>query len=766
MLVLYGLAILLSAALLFLVEPMAGKMLLPVLGGAPAVWNTCMVFFQAGLLLGYAYAHVLTRRLGPRVQVAVHGVVVALGVLLLPVGLRSGGPPGEGSPALWTFGALAAAVGAPFLVLSGTGPLLQRWFAMTGHREAEDPYFLYAASNLGSLGGLLAYPLLVEPLLPLGAAGGGTWGWTQSGLWSVGYVAFVLLGGLCAAAMLRGRRGRGDDGEERVRPRGATVSGGAWRERLRWVVYAFVPSSVMLGATQYMTTDLASIPLLWVVPLAIYLLTFALAFARKQWIPLPWSSLGLAVLSVAAAASFWAFTRPYAWVLLPLHPLVVLAAGLVCHGRLAAERPLADRLTEYYLMVALGGVLGGVFNALLAPVLFEKVGVVEYPIALVLAALLRPAAEAKSRRPVRLAKVLDLALPAGLVMVVYGIRLALMAYPIESALAVILLQVGIPFLLCLFLISRPFRFALGLAVLLVAGWIQSVRPLETLYQARTFFGLHRVVQRPSLPFQETTAGGQTRVFTIPQNILYHGGTRHGLQSQDPKLAPIPTSYFHPSGPIGEVFRTFGSMPRLDRVALIGLGTGTITAYGWPGQRITCFELDPEVVRIARDSGYFTYIRDSKAELDYVIGDGRLSLARVQDGTYGLIIVDAFNSDAIPLHLLTRQAFELYLKKLRPDGLLALHITNQYLDLEPVVDAISADLGLAGLVKSGEVTTPQELLESKDRSTWAVVARQRASLWPLNQDSTWIVLPLAGGGASRKRYLWTDDFSNILSVLRS
>ncbi len=765
MLVLYGLAILLSAALLFLVEPMAGKMLLPVLGGAPAVWNTCMVFFQAGLLLGYAYAHVLTRRLGPRVQVAVHGVVVALGVLLLPVGLRSGGPPGEGSPALWTFGALAAAVGAPFLVLSGTGPLLQRWFAMTGHREAEDPYFLYAASNLGSLGGLLAYPLLVEPLLPLGAAGGGTWGWTQSGLWSVGYVAFVLLGGLCAAAMLRGRRGRGDDGEERVRPRGATVSGGAWRERLRWVVYAFVPSSVMLGATQYMTTDLASIPLLWVVPLAIYLLTFALAFARKQWIPLPWSSLGLAVLSVAAAASFWSPQRPPAWLFLLLHPLVVFAASLVGHGRLAAERPLADRLTEYYLMVALGGVLGGVFNALLAPVLFEKVGVVEYPIALVLAALVRPASEGDAGRRRAVARLLDVLLPAAVALAAFGLQAGLAPHRADGDPRVELVQVAVPCLLCLLFLPRPHRFALGLAVLLAAGWIRNARPQEVLYQKRTFYGTHRVLRGFTTPFTVVTPEGEEKLLLAAHNILLHGTTRHGIQLLEPGLRSIPTTYYHPTGPIGEVFRSFGETPRLDRVALVGLGAGTLAAYGRQGERITCYELDPEVVRIARDSGYFTYLRDSKAELDYVVGDGRLSLARAQDAAYGLIVVDAFSSDAIPVHLLTRQAFELYLRKLRPDGLLAVHITNQYLDLEPVVDALVADLGLAGIVKSDGFGSRQELFEAKERSSWALVARDRAALAPVAQGQAWRTLPLAFPSAPRERYLWTDDYSNVLSVLK-
>lgn len=761
--ILFALAVLGSAALLFLLEPMAGKMLLPRLGGAPSVWNTCMVFFQASLLAGYAYAHVLARRLPLPWQVALHGLLLALAVFFLPVSVGGGeGPPDAGSPLGWQVAALARGIGIPFLALSATAPLLQRWFAATGHRRARDPYVLYAASNLGSLGGLLAYPLLLEPLLPLGGFDRARGGLTQSALWSAGFVLSALAVVLCGLAAARGSR---------VERPGQEAAGGlgreraTWRQRVRWAGFAFVPSSLLLGATAYTTTDLASVPLLWVAPLALYLLSFVLAFARERRDPPHGASDVFAVLCVLAAASFWAYVRPILWLLLILHPAIVFMAGYVCHRRLAAERPVPELLTGYYLAIGAGGVLGGVFNALVAPVLFAKVGTIEYPLALFLAALLRPDREPKRRRSESLWRILEFALPAAAALAAVAGSSVLAATGPGSPVVAAAILVGVPSVLVLVVLRRPAGFALGLAVLLAAAWIHSVRPLETLYHSRTYFGTYRVARRVIGPFRHTTPEGGTRTFAVPYHVLNHGSTRHGMQAVDPVLGAVPTSYYHRTSPIGEVFAVFGSSPRLDRVALVGLGIGTLAAYGRPGQRITCYELDPEVVRIALDPAYFTYLRDTKAEVEFVLGDGRLGLARAPDGAYGLIVLDAFNSDAIPVHLLTREAIALCMRKLRPDGLLAIHLTNQYLDLEPVVEAAAAHLGLAGLVKSATVGTADELLEAKDRSTWAVLARDREALRPLNEDGSWIVLPLSGGGEGRRRYLWTDDRASILPLLR-
>lgn len=762
--ILFAFAVLGSAALLFLLEPMAGKMLLPRLGGAPAIWTTCMVFFQASLLAGYAYAHLLSRRLPLPWQVALHGLLFALAVsFFLPVSVGGGpAPPESGSPLGGQVAALSRGIGIPFLALSATAPLLQRWFAATGHRRARDPYVLYAASNLGSLGGVLAYPLLVEPLLPLGGfdrAGGGP---TQSAPWSVGFVLSAVAVAVCGLAAARGSRtarlGAAPAGvlaRERV----------TWRQRFRWAGFAFVPSSLLLGATAYVTTDLASVPLLWVAPVALYLFSYVLAFARQRRDPPHAAGDALSLLCMLAAASFWAYVRPILWLLLILHSALVFTAGYVCHRRLAAERPAPELLTEYDLAIGAGGVLGGAFNALVAPVLFAKVGTVEYPLALFLAALLRADREAKPSRRDSLWRLLEFALPAAAALAAVGVSSALATYGPGNPVAAVAIQVGVPSALVVVVLRRPAGFALGLAVLLAAAWIHGVRPMETLYPSRTYFGTYRVARRVLGPFRQTTPEGGTRTFAVPYNVLNHGSTRHGIQAVDPVLGSVPTSCSHRSSPIGEVFAAFGSSRRFDRIALVGLGIGTLAGYGRPGQRITCYELDPEVVRIARDPAYFTYLRDTQAEVEFVLGDGRLGLARAPDGVYGRIVLDAFNSDAIPVHLLTREAIELCMRKLRPDSLLAVHLMNQYLDLEPVVDAAAARLGLAGLVKSVTVETAEELLEAKDRSTWAVLAREPRVLSPLNEDGSWVVLPLSGGGEARGRYLWTDDRASILPLLK-
>jgi hypothetical protein len=740
-------ALLVGAGLLFTVEPMVAKMLLPVLGGSPSVWTGCMLFYQAALLAGYALAHGLASR-AKVVQVAVLVAFLLLAFLALPVSLGGGTPSPGSSPMVWLLVRLVLAVGAPFVVVSAVAPLLQRWFSMTDHPSAGDPYFLYASSNLGSLGALLAYPFVIEPFVPLSS---------QSRLWSIGYVFLVVVVAACAGMVLRSRASTPTSAQKTKAARRSKTKSSP----LRWMLYAFVPSSVMLGATQYLANDLVSGPFVWVLPLAAYLLSFVLTFARRPWLSVERSGLALAVLCVAVLVSMWAFMRPTAW-MLPLHPLVVLAAGLVCHGRLAADRPDPSRLTGFYLWVAVGGALGGVFNALVAPLLFNAV--VEYPLVMVLACFVRPWPRTP-RKPKGATAASDVlfALSAGAV--AWGLFALLAAAGAESPLVVALGAVGIPAVAVLIAIRRPRAFALGLGVLFVTAWIQTQRPLETLEQTRTFFGVHRVVERNSDPFQSSSANGSERVFVVPQRILYHGTTRHGLQIGDPALEVVPGSYYHESGPVGQVFDILGGDSRFDSIAVVGLGVGTLAAYGKAGQRIDFYELDPEVLRIARDSGHFTWLRDSDAETRFIIGDGRVSLAEVENGRYDLIVVDAFSSDAIPVHLLTREAMRLYFDKLRPDGVLALHVTNQYLDLAPVVEALAHDLDLATLLRSDDVETAEHKLEGKYRSTWAVLARKRERIAALNEGFEWLELPLEGEDLDRKRFLWTDDYANVLAVLR-
>ncbi len=758
--VLYVNAVFLSAALLFLVQPIIAKMVLPALGGSPSVWNTCMVFFQAALLAGYVYAHLLTRWLRAGAQVAVHVLVVGAGLVCLPLGLAAS-PVGsvDGSPSVWLLGTLAASVGATFCALAATGPLLQRWFSTTLHREAGDPYFLFAVSNLGSFAALLAYPFALERILPLSGRAAGHGPLSQSLLWSAGY---VLLGGLVIAsgfAMLRWRAA--SEAVRGANPPAPQRDGIPWARRVRWVLLALVPSSALLGTTQFVTTEVGSAPLLWTVPLTVYLLTFVLAFSRRVRIPARASGAGLAVLVVGVAGAWLLDVRPPALAAIALHFLALLAVGLACHGRLASDRPAPERLTEYYLWIAVGGTLGGSFNALAAPVLFDSV--VEYPLALMAACLLAPLATHRARTasgPRRWAT--DAATVAVVAAAAFGLdALARSASPGALPTAA---RVGVPCVLALAAMRRPVRFALALGVLFIAGSVRTNLLEPPLLRARTFFGVHRVVRiEPRFVAVEPT--GASRRFGIPFHVLVHGTTRHGSQAVEPDRRRTPTSYYHRSGPIGQVFESLERSGRADRVGVVGLGAGTLAAYGRPRMHLTFYDIDDEVVRIARDSGLFTYLADSLARVDFVVGDGRTSLGREPDGTFGLLVLDAFSSDAIPVHLVTREAVNLYLGKLRPDGVLAFHLSSATVDLVPVLVAIAADLRVAMLLRSDPVAGVPEQMEGKDSSQWALLARSATALEPIAADPRWKRLPTSSM-PPRPGLLWTDDFSNLLSVLRA
>ena len=754
--VVFTLATFLGAALLFLVQPIVARMALPVLGGSPAVWNTCMVFFQAFLLAGYAYAHLL-ERWKPRVQSAVHVAVLVAGVLFLPMHLSARfGPSPHGAPVLWLLGTLAASIGFPFFALAATGPLVQRWFHLSGHPEGRDPYSLYAVGNLGSLLALLAYPLVVEPSLGLSAPCSS---WfpprmdclSQKVLFSAGYVVFAVL--MAASAALVWKRAPATQQLDETATPSAAVP---WRSRLLWVLLAFVPSSALLAVTQYLSTDLAVVPLLWVLPLAVYLTTFILAFSRRSWLPPASWSAGLAFAAVGVVASFWVFFRPYPWVLFVLHPLTLFFLGMVCHGRLAALRPAPRRLTEYYLWIALGGALGGAFNALAAPLLFNSIA--EYPIVLLAACLCRPGA---LRRP----RVLDFALPAALALVATGMPLVVSHGQIESTGGVLAVQVGIPCALAVLIMGRPLRFALAIGVLLIVARAQTRLSGEVLYVKRDFFGVHRVMRVGGPVYRGVDADGRPTSFDLSLHVLYDGATRHGAQSLDPRLRGKPTSYYHRSGPVGQLFSALEGSDRFDRIAVVGLGAGTLAAYAPAGGQITFYEIDPEIARIAGDERFFTYLRECHAHVEVKTGDGRLELARVPDGHYGLIVLDAFSSDATPVHLMTREAVELYFRKLRPDGLLLAHLTNQHLDLEPVFHAIARALKLHGLATIDDVVLEEQLIEGKNRSSWLVLARSRDALGALALSSEWWQVPVELSGPPHRRFLWTDDYASVLPLLR-
>jgi spermidine synthase len=724
---LFALTMFIGAALLFVVQPMIGKMFLPFLGGTPAVWTTCMLFFQAALLAGYAYAHASTSRLGNRRQISLHIGLLLLPFFFLPLGISQkwvGRPPQGVSPSLWLLGLLIGMVGLPFFAVSTTAPLLQRWFSMTDHPSAHDPYFLYSASNVGSMLALIGYPLLLEPNLSLAR---------QGAYWAAGYGLLVVLILACATTIWRTPQvvahtpTSSTDSAESKSP--------GVKEWLRWVALAFVPSSLMLSVTTYMTTDLAPVPLLWVVPLAIYLLTFILVFARRS--PIPHRLMvRLLPMSVVLLTLIFSLKTSQA-IFIPVHLLNLFVVAMVCHGELMQHRPVARHLTAFYLAMSLGGVLGGIFNALVAPQIFSWVA--EYPIALVLSCLACPSVSPISRKPKSAA--LDLVLPLILgVLLIWLVPVLVPRSTSQSDATGPKVAFGVAAFICYTFKGRPARFALGIGVVLLSSQLLVNLEGKVLYQERSFFGVLRVTE---------DAGGNFRQ-------LIHGRTLHGMQSLEPNRRSEPLSYYHRTGPIGQVFEALATRDRMPNVAVVGLGAGTLASYATPEQRWTFYEIDPAVIKIARDPRYFSFLEDCRARsCDVVLGDARLRLREARNASYGLIVLDAFSSDAIPMHLLTREAFQVYRQKLADGGLIAFHISNRYIDLAPVLSKLASDAGLIHRVRSDLEATAEQVRNGKSPSIWVIVASHEDDLGPLAKDARW-----KESSSRSDESVWTDDYSNL------
>ncbi len=720
----FGVTAFASAALVMLVQPLAGKTLLPAAGGTPAVWSTCLVFFQALLLAGYAYADRLAR-LPLRRQAAVHLGVLTLGAVAAFALTGRADPDLIPADSDWPVGGLLAFLlvylGLPFFALAPTSPLLQSWFRHT----SANPYRLYAAGNVGSLLGLLAYPFVVEPRLTIAE---------QLTALRWGLVALVPLMALAAwrtgAASL---------------PTAEVAPAVPWRTRLRWLLLAALPSSWLMGVTTHLTTDIAPVPLLWVGPLALYLFSFVVVFAA--WPPRVRRAFGrltpmaLVFLTVALVTGG---TEPMALVA-ALHLACFFAAALLCHGELAATRPAASQLTGFYLTLSAGGVVGGLFNALLAPVLFSHLGLVEYPLAVVLVALVRPGDSplSFSRRDAALC----LAFAVTLAVLNFAVTqfvppAAEDANPADALVARVVrgsLLFGLPGALAFALVARPARFAVCLGLLFAAGAADAGPHGETLLRTRNFFGTLRVTRSADGRFVR----------------LVHGTTQHGQERLDEPLPPRPLMYYHAAGPAG---RALAKLPAPRRVAAVGLGVGALAAYSTPGSHWNFYEIDPAVVRIARDSGHFHSLQCAPGRVDVVLGDARRKLAAEPDGAFDLIVLDAFSSDAIPVHLLTVEAFALYARKLTPTGVLLVHLSNRYLDLPPLVARLGAAQAPPFALKlDDDAPTDRERADGKFPSTWAVLARRPEDLGALDRDPHFTTLPATPGPT------WRDDFSNLADV---
>jgi hypothetical protein len=721
---LYAATLFVSALLLFSIQPMFARMVLPKLGGAPAVWSVAMVFFQTVLLGGYAYAHLLNRLLPPRWAAALHLALLGLTATMLPISIAAGwgAPPSEGT-AFWLFGLFAVSIGLPFFALSASAPLLQSWFAGSGHKQAGNPYVLYAASNLGSFAALFAYPVIIEPFLTLG---------TQTAAWSIGFALLVIL--LTLAGLLAARAEPAAVQAE-VRDDVAISAAG----RMRWIALSAVPSGLVIAVTAYLTTDIAAAPFLWVVPLAIYLLTFVAVFRERPWIAhatvvrfAPFAVAPLAVSLIGGEKVFWLAT-----IALNLTAFALLT--LMCHGELYARRPSPRRLTEFYLCTSFGGVIGGAFAGLLAPLIFN--GNYEYPILIALALLCTPGIFSGGIRSALREALPWLAAAAVLTLIWFLTRMqppATLELPFQVLLALLAA-------LMLFQRQRPMRF-FGLVILsfAVTGlWRPGIAPVET---ARSFFGVHKVAEIDD---------GRAR-------LLYHGTTVHGAQwLRDADGTPVaglpaPQTYYYFGGPFDQAISAArAAHGGFDRVAIVGLGTGALACHRRGAERWTFFEIDPEVIRIARDPRRFEFLSRCAPEAAVVTGDARLTLEASSD-RYDLIVLDAFSSDTVPVHLLTREAVAGYLSKLAPHGVIVLHISNRHLDLAPVVANVVQSLGLAAYLREDD-SSGDLMTTLRANARLVVLARAPADTGSIARDWT----PLQ---PDRSSALWTDDYSNILGIM--
>jgi hypothetical protein len=718
----FAAAIVVSAALLFLVQPMFTKLVLPRFGGAPSVWSVAMVFFQCTLLAGYAYAHWLMRVARRRIAVAVHLLLTIAACLWLPLAIaeRWAQPP-AGGETIALFALFAASLGPPFLALAAGGPLLQAWFARTHHPAAVNPYFLYALSNAGSFLALVSYPTVIEPFVRLS---------DQARYWSTAFYALIGLIAACGLVLWRAP-------ERSPIAIDDTAAPPTWLDAARWAALAAVPSGLLVAVTAHISTDVAAVPLLWVVPLALYLLSFIIVFARRQIVPhrLVVAVQPFFVICLAAVIVFEP-VKTILW-LVAAHAAVFFVCALMCHGEIARTRPSARFLTGFYLSVAAGGAIGGLAAGVIAPHVFSWVA--EYPLLLALAVLCRPAAALPGRQYVLVAALAA----AGSLLIVSGYFPALLDEIMFNRAAAALLVACMPLSLV------PPACAAVIASVLLAnhGLFQPPGSVSV----RSFFGVAKAVESPDHRFR----------------ILQHGTTMHGAQRIDvdgarpPAERPEPLLYYWDGSAIAQAFDAMQAQSAAPlRYAVIGLGTGTLACRARPHEHVDFYEIDPAIVRIARDPALFTFLSACGTDAPIILGDARRTLAQASDAAYDLIVVDAFSSDAIPIHLLTREAMAIYLQKLRPHGMIVMHISNRHLELASVVAGIATANGLLTLV-SDRPDLDETANPYKFSGTVAAVARGREDFGELAQAGDWEITP-----PDPAQRVWTDDYCNILgAVLR-
>ncbi len=728
-LALFTVTLFVSALLLFSVQPLFTKMVLPQLGGSPSVWSVAMVFFQGVLLAGYGYAHILTRYTKPKVALIIHALVLLTAFVALPITISSNwGAPPESGQAFWLIGLFLASVGLPFFAVSANGPLLQAWFSRTSHPHADDPYFLYGASNVGSFAALISYPIFLEPVFSLG---------TQAWMWSAGFAVLAVL--IVSSGMIAARSGVS---AAAVAPKSALRDNvPTLRQRATWVGLAFVPSGLLVAVTQHISTDIAAAPFLWVMPLALFLLTFVITFQRKPILKHRWMSnllpflVGPILVSLfVTASSLWAVIGTVI-----LHFSVFFVSAMVCHGELVRRRPSATHLTEFYLWMSFGGVLGGIFTSLVAPEIFSTV--VEYPLLITVVFLCRSELYQAFTGPWRR----DIMIVFGIAGLLLVPRLFGFSFDVDTE---IFYYVALGGFAGLVMLSRelPVRhLALVASVLIIGSVYKSGLATEN---DRSFFGVNKITE---------TRDGQYR-------LLYQGTTLHGAErvrnaDGTPVTGkPVPTTYYYEGGPLYQTItalrETHGGVLN---VAAVGLGSGSLACAARPGDNWKFFEIDPTVVKIARDPTKFRFMSECGKDMPVILGDARLTIANEAKGGFDLIILDAFSSDAIPLHLLTKEAIGIYLDKLSENGAIVFHISNRHMRLAEVVASVAAtqDMVTFSLLKIADKTVNR----FDESSIVAIIARDKSDLGKIASEGVWREVPV-----EKAIKPWTDDYSNIMAAI--
>jgi hypothetical protein len=721
----FSLVIFLGAFLLFWVQPLFTKLALPLLGGAPSVWTTSVLFFQAVLLLGYFYVHLSSKFWTGKGQLIVHSVLLLLAFYFLPLEIPKNWVPGVDTPVLDYLLLMTASVGLPFFVVSTTAPLLQRWYFQTNSSGSENPYHLYAASNAGGLLALLSFPILIEPSIGLVH---------QSVSWMIGLIGLAIFSislriySIARTAKKSHMVKVNFQTEERLFSNQIT-----WRQRLSWVSLTFVPSALLLAVTLHLSTDIAATPFLWVIPLALYLTSFIIAFARRKLISHS-LALNLQVWFLIGLAIYFSIDE-VAWLLL-LHLGGLFVTSVVCHQKLADESPDPRDLTEFYMWISVGGFFGGVFSALIAPAIFNSV--LEYPLLIILASFLRPKAILARKSD----HTFDVVFPLMLLGFFFVPELFhVLSFDVDGWMFEIFYYGVIAFTLYSFR-NRNIRFALGLCVVVGVSQIFSMLSVPTEFAGRSFFGVYTVEQDP---YQRV-------------KLLYHGTTVHGAQPTLKGYEKEPLTYYSVIGPLGQYFHYLKNTKPEAKISAVGLGIGTLACHLSPGMELNFIEIDPMVVDIATDNNLFSYLDECGNNIEITIGDGRIKLSEYPDRSLDVIVMDAFSSDAIPIHLMTKEAIQMYSQKLTKDGHLLLHISNRFIDLRPVIGQLIKELNLYGLIQ--EHTPPKKYMDrGVYESSWVVIGKTRDSLNPLVLSNRWQTYE-SGGNVK----VWTDDYSDVFSYV--